>query len=248
MKSSVGRSQQIKKIIVDVLNGTSLGIVITLIPSALVSQLLLLFPNSVIAANINFMTTLIQSTLPLVAGFAVGHLLKLSTIDAGAIALATFVSSGMVISGTGVILNIVLITLVVAILVKLTTTVFGHLKMLLQPLIVVLLAGGLGLVTLAPLRQVQVLMGTAVAAATHLTPLLMGALLGMAFVFLVVSPLSSVGIAMAINLSGVGSGAANAGIVVASFTLAAMGASVNPIGGTLAHFIGSPKIQMPICS
>ena len=116
--------------------------------------------------------------------------------------------------------------------------------MLLQPLIVVLLAGGLGLVTLAPLRQVQVLMGTAVAAATHLTPLLMGALLGMAFAFLVVSPLSSVGIAMAINLSGVGSGAANAGIVVASFTLAAMGASVNPIGGTLAHFIGSPKIQM----
>ena len=252
MKSSVGRGQQIKKFIVDVLNGTSLGIVITLIPSALVSQLLLLFPNSVIAANINFMTTLIQSTLPLVAGFAVGHLLKLSTIDAGAIALATFVSSGvvtktatgMVISGTGVILNIVLITLVAAILVKLTTTVFGHLKMLLQPLIVVLLAGGLGLVTLAPLRQVQVLMGTAVAAATHLTPLLMGALLGMAFAFLVVSPLSSVGIAMAINLSGVGSGAANAGIVVASFTLAAMGASVNPIGGTLAHFIGSPKIQM----
>ncbi|WP_270746668.1 PTS transporter subunit IIC [Leuconostoc lactis] len=252
MKSSVGRGQQIKKFIVDVLNGTSLGIVITLIPSALVSQLLLLFPNSVIAANINFMTTLIQSTLPLVAGFAVGHLLKLSTIDAGAIALATFVSSGvvtktatgMVISGTGVILNIVLITLVAAILVKMTTTVFGHLKMLLQPLIVVLLAGGLGLVTLAPLRQVQVLMGTAVAAATHLTPLLMGALLGMAFAFLVVSPLSSVGIAMAINLSGVGSGAANAGIVVASFTLAAMGASVNPIGGTLAHFIGSPKIQM----
>ena len=252
MKSSVGRGQQTKKFTVDVLNGTSLGIVITLIPSALVSQLLLLFPNSVIAANINFMTTLIQSTLPLVAGFAVGHLLKLSTIDAGAIALATFVSSGvvtktatgMVISGTGVILNIVLITLVAAILVKMTTTVFGHLKMLLQPLIVVLLAGGLGLVTLAPLRQVQVLMGTAVAAATHLTPLLMGALLGMAFAFLVVSPLSSVGIAMAINLSGVGSGAANAGIVVASFTLAAMGASVNPIGGTLAHFIGSPKIQM----
>lgn len=60
MKSSVGRGQQIKKFIVDVLNGTSLGIVITLIPSALVSQLLLLFPNSVIAANINFMTTLIK--------------------------------------------------------------------------------------------------------------------------------------------------------------------------------------------
>ncbi len=72
----------------------------------------------------------------------------------------------------------------------------------------------------------------------------MGILLGMIFAFLVVSPLSSVGIATAIGLSGVGSGAANAGIVVASFTLAVMGSSVNPLGGTLAHFIGSPKIQM----
>ena len=40
---------QIKKFIVDVLNGTSLGIVITLIPSALVSQLLLLFTGMPIA-------------------------------------------------------------------------------------------------------------------------------------------------------------------------------------------------------
>ena len=252
MKQNGSLGQKIKRFIVDVLNGTSLGIVITLIPSALVSQLLLQFPGNTLAGNISFMTTLIQSTLPLVAGFAVGHILKLSTIDSGAIALATFVSSGvvtktptgMVVNGTGIILNIVLITLIATILVKMTTTVFGHLKMLLQPLVVVLVAGGFGLITLAPLREVQTLMGSAVAAATHLTPILMGAVLGAAFAFLVVSPLSSVGIATAINLSGVGSGAANAGIVVASFTLAAMGVSVNPLGGTLAHFIGSPKIQM----
>lgn len=98
--------------------------------------------------------------------------------------------------------------------------------------------------TLQPISVLQTWIGDGVAYATELTPLVMGAVLGVIFAFLIVSPLSSVGIAMAISLAGVGSGAANAGITVASFTLALMGASVNPIGGTLAHFVGSPKIQM----
>ena len=243
--------KRVKKFIVDVLNGTSLGIVITLIPSALVSQFLLLFLTSVVALKVGFMTTLVQSALPIVSGFAVGQIRKMSAIDSGAIALAMFVSSGvviqsqksMVISGTGVILNIILVAILATGLAQLTQVTFGHLKILIQPLFLVLVAGGIGLFTLSPLRQVQVWIGTGVAYATDFTPIIMGALLGAAFAFLIVSPLSSVGIATAIGLTGVGSGAANAGIVVASFTLAAMGASV-PLGGTLAHFIGSPKIQM----
>ena len=245
-------SYRVRKFVVKVLNGTSLGIVITLIPSALVSQLLLLFAGNPVATKVAFMTTLIQSSLPLVAGFAVGQIFKLSSIDSGSIALAMFVSSGvvtqtktgMVIAGTGVILNILLIAVIATALVKLTENIFGHLKMLLQPLVVLIVAGGIGLATLDPLRQVQVFIGTTIAYATEFTPIVLGAVLGGTFAFLIVSPLSSVGIAMAINLTGIGSGAANAGIVVASFTLAAMGAQVNPIGGTLAHFIGSPKIQM----
>ncbi len=66
----------------------------------------------------------------------------------------------------------------------------------------------------------------------------------MVFAVLIVSPISSVGIATAISLSGIASGSANLGIVAGSFTLAIMGASVNSLGTTLAHFIGTPKIQM----
>lgn len=244
--------QTIKKFIINVLNGTSLGIVITLIPSALVNQLLPLFSGNAFAQQIGFMTTLSQCALPIVSGFAVGQILKLSTIDAGSIALATFVSAGVVtsspkgmtIAGTGVILNIILVAFLSTIIVQLTKQRLGHLKMLLQPLLTLIIAGGIGLATLEPLRNVQTYVGELVAYATDLTPILMGALLGIIFAFLIVSPLSSVGIGMAIGLAGVGSGAANAGITVASFTLAAMGSSVNPLGGTLAHFVGSPKIQM----
>jgi len=153
-------------------------------------------------------------------------------------------ANGAIISGSGVMLNILLVAFLASILVKFTEKSFGHFKILLQPLFVAVIAGGIGLMTLQPISVLQTWIGDGIAHATELTPLVMGAALGVIFAFLIVSPLSSVGIAMAISLAGVGSGAANAGITVASFTLALMGASVNPIGGTLAHFVGSPKIQI----
>lgn len=191
----------IKKFIIDILNGTSLGIVLILIPSALVSQSLLLFSGNEIATQIAFMTTLIQSALPLVAGFAVGQILKLTVIDSGAIALAMVVSAGVVkstasgtiISGSGVMLNILFVAFLASILVKITEKSFGYFKILLQPLFVVVIAGGIGLMTLQPISVLQTLIGDGVAYAAELTPLVMGAALGVIFAFLIVSPLSSVG-------------------------------------------------------
>ncbi len=62
--------------------------------------------------------------------------------------------------------------------------------------------------------------------------------------FLIVSPITTVGIALAISLSGIGSGAANLGICAASFGLCMAGWSVNSKGTALAHVLGSPKISM----
>ena len=98
--------------------------------------------------------------------------------------------------------------------------------------------------TLPGMVAVQAAVGQVVASATAAAPLVMGILLGVIFALLIVSPMSSVGIATAIGLVGIGSGAANAGIVAAGLTLAVMGASVNSWGATIAHFMGSPKIQM----
>ena len=116
--------------------------------------------------------------------------------------------------------------------------------MILESLLALLIAGGISLLTMPVMIAIQNAIGKVVQAATTMSPLLMGIVLGIIFGVLIVSPISSVAIAMAISLSGIGSGAANAGIVACSFTLAWMGASVNPLGGTLAHFLGSPKIQM----
>jgi uncharacterized membrane protein len=242
-----------KQFLLTVLNGQSLGIIIALIPSALVNQLLTTFAGQQAwAQQIISMTNLAQSLLPAIAAFSVGYLFKFHAVDTGAIALAAFVASGvtkptadgLLLSGTGIITNTLITITVASALVLLLQNRLGQFKPLISPLLVLVLAGSFGLATLSGVSNLQQIIGHWVAAATHLTPIVMGSVLAMIFAALVVSPLSSVGVATAISLAGVGAGAANAGIVVASFTLAWMGARINPLGGTLAHFMGSPKVQM----
>ncbi|MCT0015037.1 PTS sugar transporter subunit IIC [Weissella confusa] len=237
----------------NVLNGNSLGIIIALLPPALTSQVLLLFGQHPWVRLITMMTNVSQSMLPIIAAFAVGYFLRLSMLASASIGLASVVSAGVVtinpnntytLAGTGAILNIMLVTFISALLVIVLEPRLGQLKIIFLPTITLLIGGGIGLATLPWMIRIQNAIGNVVAVATHLSPLPMGIFLGLAFAALIVSPISSVGIATALGIAGVGSGAANAGIVAGALTLAWMSASVNPIGGTIAHVIGSPKIQM----
>lgn len=243
---------KLKELAMATLNGNASAIVIALIPSALLSQLLHFCPINPVTTSISYMITLAQTAFPFIASFAVGMILRLSTLQVGSMALATFVAAGnaspqkavFLLNGSGIILNIMLTTFTASILVILLDRFLGQFKIILESLLVLLIAGGLSLFTKPVMVAIQTAIGQVVQAATTMSPLLMGIVLGMIFGVLIVSPISSVAIAMAISLSGIGSGAANAGIVACSFTLAWMGAAVNPLGGTLAHFLGSPKIQM----
>ena len=78
-----------------------------------------------------------------------------------------------------------------------------------------------------------------------LQPMIMSILVSMIFAMMIVSPLSTVGIALAVNLSGVGSAAANVGITAAAFGLAITGWKANELGTKIAIMAGSPKMAMP---
>ncbi|EEJ72556.1 regulatory protein [Lactobacillus ultunensis DSM 16047] len=109
-----------------------------------------------------------------------------------------------------------------------------------MPLAVSILAGGLGQLALPYTKMITGTIGSVIATLTSFQPLLMG----IAFGTLAVSPISSVGIAMAIGIEGIASGSANLGITAGAFTLAVMSSKVNGFGTTIAHFVGTPKIQM----
>lgn len=88
------------------------------------------------------------------------------------------------------------------------------------------------------------MIGSVVSVLIDFQPLVMGMFMGAIFAVLIVSQVSSVGIAMAIEIEGIALGSANLGITAGAFTLAIMSSKVNGFGTTIAHFLGTPKIQM----
>lgn len=241
-----------KEIVLTVLNGCSFAIIVSLIPAALLSQLLSALPQTAPVLAFTSMINLAQCSLALLAGCAIGYLLKLSLLQSGSIALACFVSAGnyqltetgFIFNGPGVILNILIAALVATYCSIVCEKYFGALKLVFSSTVVLLVGGGIGFLSLPYTKAVQHVVGQATAMATDFTPLTMGIVLGIIFSILVVSPLSSVGVAMSIGLAGIGSAAANAGICAGAFTLALISWKVNPFGISIAHFVGSPKIQM----
>ena len=93
-------------------------------------------------------------------------------------------------------------------------------------------------------NKITALIGQGVEFLLTLQPIIMCMLIAMTFCILIVSPFTTVGIGLAIGLSGIGSGAANLGICAAGFGLAVAGLKVNSVGTCIAHFIGSPKMSM----
>ncbi|KRM92930.1 PTS transporter subunit IIC [Liquorilactobacillus cacaonum] len=242
-----------KEYTMNILNGISLSVVVALIPSALVGQLMVaiksFFPY---ATTIIMMTSFAMSLLPIITGVCVSLYFKLNPIQISAVAIAAMVGSGVmqpgegtfILKGTGDIINTGITIALAVWLVLLIGDRLKNFTMLLLPLLVIIIAGGIGILILPYIKMIATTIGLIISHITSLQPLLMGTLMGISFAILIVSPISSVGIATAIGLVGIGSGSANLGITAASFMLAVYGSSVNQIGTSFAHFIGSPKIQM----
>ncbi|MCD5450781.1 PTS transporter subunit IIC [Lactobacillus delbrueckii] len=235
----------------NILNGIGLGVIAALVPAAILGQLM----KALLGVAPAFAQTVInitQSLLAAMAGFCAAYLFQMNMIQMCSVAAAAMIGSGAVtfknglimVAGTGDVINIGLTITLAILLIKLIGNKLGSYTTILLPIIVLVVGGGIGLLVLPYVKTVTTFIGMIVMAFTKLQPLLMGVLIGMSFAAMIVSPISSVGIAVAIGLTGVASGAANLGITGAAYTLGIMSYSVNGMGTTLAHFIGTPKIQM----
>lgn len=242
-----------KKIALDTLNGLSTGIVVALIPGALVGQLIkALLPMWPGLSFILVLTGFASALLPAISAVCVGMTGKLTPIQTSSIALAAVAGAGnftmnngkIMVVGNGDVINTAITIMIGYALVLLLGKKLQAYTILLVPLIVLVVAGGLGTLTRVPVSQATRLIGIGVAKLTSLQPILMGLLMGIVFALLVVSPISSVGIATAISISGIAAGSANLGITAAGFALAIFGWKSNSFGTSIAHFLGSPKMQM----
>ncbi len=241
------------------LNGVAIGIVVGLIPNAILGQVF----KALLDVNPIFGTLLMvvksaQSTVPLLIGCLVAWQFKFSPIEISALGAATFIGSGVIkfvevdgkslltLFGIGDILNIILVVFVGVVLIKLLQGKLGSLSMILIPVIVITSIGLLGVITYPYVRQISVSIGNMINSFTTLQPLLMCILISVAFSIIIISPMSTVAISFAIGITGLASGAANIGIATCAMTLV-LGSirAKNKLGVAGAVFFGSMKLFIP---
>lgn len=112
------------------------------------------------------------------------------------------------------------------------------------PTLTIFIPGLFGYLILPYVKSGTGIIGVGIQQVTDFQPILMGAIIAVIFCVLILSPLSTVGVATVIMLSGIGAGAANLGIVSAGIGLCIASYKSNSLGTALAHVLGSPKIQM----
>lgn len=236
------------------LTGISIGVVVALIPNALLGEILkLLIPHAPILQNLLDITLMVMSMLPVMIGVMVGVSFKLTPIQTASVGIAAVVGSGVIqktadgifaLNGIGVVINTGITAALTVLFVQWIGTRLKSYSILLMPTLSILIPGMIGYLLLPFIKTATGLIGVAVANMTSLQPVLMGAIISVVFCFIILSPISTVGVATVIMLSGIGSGAANLGIVAAGVGLAIASYKANSLGTALAHVLGSPKIQM----
>jgi len=244
----------LKEFISKLLNGISIGIVVALIPNALLGEILkLLIPYYPALQHVLDITAFVMSLLPVLIGVMVGISFKLSPIQTASIGIAAMVGSGVVektadglftLNGIGVVINTGITAAITVLFVQFIGNRLKAYSILLLPTLSILIPGMVGYLLLPFIRTSTGLIGTGIEKLTQLQPIIMGIIIAVIFCLIILSPISTVGVATVISLSGVGSGAANLGIVAAGVGLAIASYKANSLGTALAHVLGSPKIQM----
>ncbi|MGY3723829.1 hypothetical protein SAMN05421767_10276 [Granulicatella balaenopterae] len=243
-----------KEFTMNVLNGLAIGAVVVLIPGALLGELTkALVPGMPQLAMVATALKLSTSMMGLVCGIMIGMNFKFSPIQSASLGLATMFAAGaanivdgaLVLKGTGDIINMGLTAALGAwVIMKLGNQLKAYTILVIPPIVLVVV-GSIGKIMLPYVMLITKLIGNGIASLLTLQPIIMCILLAIIFSILIMSPITTVGIALAISLSGIGSGAANLGVCAAGFGFAIMGWAVNTRGTSLAHFIGSPKMSMP---
>lgn len=238
----------------NLLNGMSIGIVVALIPNALLGELLkILIPYFPALQHLFDITVMVMSLLPVLIGVMVGVSFKLTPIQTATVGITSMIGSGAIIqtaegafalSGIGIVLNTGFTAALTVLFVQRIGNRLKGYSMLLIPTLSILVPGMIGYSLLPLVRSSTGVLGEMIASVTNMQPVVMGAIIAVIFCLIILSPISTVGVATVIMLSGVGSGAANLGIVAAGVGLAIASYKANSLGTALAHVLGSPKIQM----
>lgn len=244
-----------KTFINKVLTGTAQGTIIALIPNAVLSAVLSYF------SHIGFVNIIIQAAVifqlatPLIIGALIAKQFDLDPMKIMITGGAAFVGSGVIKfdyeaaayigAGTGDVINIMITTSIAVLLLKMIGDNFGSSSIIGLPIVVGVGAGFIGMLTYPFVTQVTLFLGNIINTFTELQPILMAILISCSFAVLIISPITTVGIGLAIGLNGVSAGAAAMGVAATTIVLVINSWKANESGITLAIALGGMKMMMP---
>ena len=241
-----------KNFINNILTGMSMGIVVCLIPNALVGEILkLIIPSIPQLQTILDISVIAMSLLPLVIGIMTGICFKLTPVQTCSVGLASFIGGGsytmadgiLTLAGIGTVINIGVTAAVAVLFVQFLAKYLKEFTLIAMPALSMFIPGLIGLFTLPYVRSASTWIGEVIMYFTSLQPILMGAIIAVIFSILIISPISTIGIATAIMLSGIGAGAANLGVCASGVGMCIACYRANNFGTAIAHVV-SAKIQM----
>ncbi|TWT16404.1 PTS sugar transporter subunit IIC [Streptococcus sp. sy010] len=157
---------------------------------------------------------------------------------------ATTLAGSFFTAGTGDIINAMLVaSLTVALLLALGDKL-GSLNIIFLPILSALVAT-VGLYTLPHVKGITTQIGVLIQNFTELQPYLMSMLICISFAILIVSPISTVAIGLAVGLTGISAGASAMGVAATTMVLVVHSFTVNKPGVTIAVALASMKMMMP---
>ncbi|SNW03108.1 Membrane protein [Staphylococcus muscae] len=253
---SVGKTQSSgKQFFNNILNAVGAGVVIALLPNALLGELLKFFKDGNEALEMIYqLVIVIQSFMAFIIGVVAAHMFKFSGPGSVFVGTSAMLGSGAIVfengaimlQGIGDIINIMIVVTLACAMFMLLTGKFGSLELIILPVLIPVVSGYIGLLILPYVRKVTGTLGSMIHSFTELNPLLMSILITVTFALLMVTPISLVAIATAITLTGLGSGAANMGIVAACVTFLFGSLPVNKAGVNIVLLIGAAKMMIPV--
>lgn len=150
----------------------------------------------------------------------------------------------MIMNGTSDIINMMITAAIGSCVILLIGDKIGSFSLLVIPPVLPAIIGVSGLLLYPYVSQITAFIGVGVKQLTALQPALMSVLLAEVFALLILSPITTVGIALAVSLSNLESGAANLGICAAGFSY--YGLESHARGTSLAMFMVFPKMALPV--
>ncbi|MEY8371302.1 PTS sugar transporter subunit IIC [Aerococcaceae bacterium 50-4] len=238
-----------------VLAGTAQGTIIALIPNAVLSGILSYVDQNFLASIVIQAAVIFQLATPLIIGCLIAKQFDLNPMKIMITGGAAFVGSGVIKfddavqgyvgAGTGDVINIMITASVAILLFKLIGDKFGSIAIIGLPIVVGIGAGSFGMLIYPAVTQITFAIGHLINTFTVLQPILMTILISCSFAFLIISPITTVGVGLAIGLTGLASGAAALGVAATTIVLVINSWKVNKSGITLAIALGGMKMMMP---